>query len=147
MSSATPPVEIIPAHRDHRSGDRDKVITITPESVITIVRNPHAAANLLKDAGCDVEAMRIPLLEQNNYFDSAILLYGAELGRYVRRFVGNRVAELHSIGKIQPTRIIAPNRYGRRRTRARCIRIQSLWPAANLFVQNPTLANALPCIG
>jgi hypothetical protein len=33
-------VEIIPRHRDHRSGDRDKVITITPESAITIVRNP-----------------------------------------------------------------------------------------------------------
>jgi hypothetical protein len=31
MSSATPSVEIIPGHRDHRSGDRDKVITITPE--------------------------------------------------------------------------------------------------------------------
>ena len=40
MSSATPSVEIIPGHRDHRSGDRDKLITITPESVITIVRNP-----------------------------------------------------------------------------------------------------------
>jgi hypothetical protein len=40
MSSATPSVEIIPGHRDHRSGDREKLITITPESVITIVRNP-----------------------------------------------------------------------------------------------------------
>jgi hypothetical protein len=40
MSSATPPVEIIPGHRDHRSGDRDKVITITSEPAITIVRNP-----------------------------------------------------------------------------------------------------------
>src|SRR5580700_9781657 len=39
MSSATPSVEIIPGHRDHRSGDRNKLITITPESVITIVRN------------------------------------------------------------------------------------------------------------
>jgi Asp-tRNA(Asn)/Glu-tRNA(Gln) amidotransferase A subunit family amidase len=59
-----------------------------------------AAANLLRDAGCDVEAVRIPILEQNNYFDSAITLYGAELGRYVRRFVGDREAELHFIGKI-----------------------------------------------
>jgi hypothetical protein len=33
-------VEIIPRHRDHSSGDRDKLITITPESAITIVRNP-----------------------------------------------------------------------------------------------------------
>jgi hypothetical protein len=32
MSSAIPSVEIIPGHRDHRSGDRDKVFTITPES-------------------------------------------------------------------------------------------------------------------
>jgi aspartyl-tRNA(Asn)/glutamyl-tRNA(Gln) amidotransferase subunit A len=44
-----------------------------------------AAANLLRDAGCDVEAVRIPILE---------------LGRYVRRFVGDREAELHFIGKI-----------------------------------------------
>jgi hypothetical protein len=33
-------VEIIPGHRDHRSGDRDKLITITPELVITFRRNP-----------------------------------------------------------------------------------------------------------
>jgi aspartyl-tRNA(Asn)/glutamyl-tRNA(Gln) amidotransferase subunit A len=59
-----------------------------------------AAADLLRDAGCDVEAVRIPVLEQNNYFDPAITLYGAELGRYVRRFVGDREAELHFIGKI-----------------------------------------------
>src|SRR5277367_3450799 len=50
--------------------------------------------------GCDVEQVRIPLLGQNNYFDPAITLYGAELGRYVRRFVGDREAELHYIGKI-----------------------------------------------
>jgi Asp-tRNA(Asn)/Glu-tRNA(Gln) amidotransferase A subunit family amidase len=61
------------------------------------------AADLLRDLGCDVEAVRIPLLEQNNYFDPAITLYGAELGRYVRRFVGDRVAELHYIGKIYVT--------------------------------------------
>jgi hypothetical protein len=39
MSSAPPPVEIIPEHRDHRSGDREQLITITPESAITFVRN------------------------------------------------------------------------------------------------------------
>ena len=59
-----------------------------------------AAADLLRDAGCDVEAVRIPALEQNNYFGPAITLYGAELGRYIRRFVGDRQAELHFIGKI-----------------------------------------------
>jgi len=58
-----------------------------------------AAADVLRDAGCDVEAVRIPLLEQNNYLDPAIVLYGAELGRYVRRAVGDREAELHFIGK------------------------------------------------
>jgi aspartyl-tRNA(Asn)/glutamyl-tRNA(Gln) amidotransferase subunit A len=61
------------------------------------------AAELLKKLGCDVEQVRIPLLEQNNYFDPAITLYGAELGRYVRRFVGDREAELHYIGKIYVT--------------------------------------------
>jgi aspartyl-tRNA(Asn)/glutamyl-tRNA(Gln) amidotransferase subunit A len=61
------------------------------------------AAEMLKDLGCEVEPVRIPLLEQNNYFDPAITLYGAELGRYVRRFVGDREAELHYIGKIYVT--------------------------------------------
>jgi aspartyl-tRNA(Asn)/glutamyl-tRNA(Gln) amidotransferase subunit A len=61
------------------------------------------AAELLKDLGCEVEPVRIPLLEENNYFDPAITLYGAELGRYVRRFVGDREAELHYIGKIYVT--------------------------------------------
>ena len=62
-----------------------------------------AAANLLKDAGCDVSTVRIPLLEQNNYLDPAIVLYGAELGRYVRRAVGDSKAELHFIGKTYAT--------------------------------------------
>jgi aspartyl-tRNA(Asn)/glutamyl-tRNA(Gln) amidotransferase subunit A len=62
-----------------------------------------AAADLLKDAGCTVEAVRIPALEQNNYLDPAVVLYGAELGPYVRRFVGDRDAELHFIGKLYAT--------------------------------------------
>jgi aspartyl-tRNA(Asn)/glutamyl-tRNA(Gln) amidotransferase subunit A len=62
-----------------------------------------AAANLLKDAGCTVEAVRIPALEQNNYLDPAVVLYGAELGPYIRRTVGDREAELHYIGKIYAT--------------------------------------------
>jgi aspartyl-tRNA(Asn)/glutamyl-tRNA(Gln) amidotransferase subunit A len=57
------------------------------------------AAELLKLLGCDVEPVRIPCLEQNNYLDPGFTLFGAELGRYVRRFVGNRAAELHTIGK------------------------------------------------
>jgi aspartyl-tRNA(Asn)/glutamyl-tRNA(Gln) amidotransferase subunit A len=62
-----------------------------------------AAADLLKDAGCTVEAVRIPALEQNNYLDPAVVLYGAELGPYIRRAVGDRQAELHYIGKIYAT--------------------------------------------
>ncbi len=58
------------------------------------------AADLLRDSGCEVEAVRIPALEQNNYFDPAITLYGGELGRYIRRFVGDREEELHFIGKL-----------------------------------------------
>lgn len=58
-----------------------------------------AAADLLRQLGCDVEAVRIPLLEQNNYVEPALTLYGAELGRYLPRFVGDRAAELHFIGK------------------------------------------------
>jgi hypothetical protein len=44
--------------------------------------------------------VQIPVLEENNYFAPGMTLYGAELGRYVRRFVGDREAELHFIGKI-----------------------------------------------
>jgi aspartyl-tRNA(Asn)/glutamyl-tRNA(Gln) amidotransferase subunit A len=62
-----------------------------------------AAAELLRGLGCEVDPVRIPLLEENNYFDPAILLYGAELGRYVRRAVGDRESELHFIGKIYVT--------------------------------------------
>jgi aspartyl-tRNA(Asn)/glutamyl-tRNA(Gln) amidotransferase subunit A len=41
-----------------------------------------AAATLLKDAGYSVEAVRIPALEQNNYLNIAVTLYGAEVGGY-----------------------------------------------------------------
>ncbi len=57
------------------------------------------AAELLQRLGCEVEPVHLPLLEQNNYFEPAMTLFGAELGRYVRRFVGNRESELHFIGK------------------------------------------------
>ena len=58
-----------------------------------------AAAALLKDAGCSVEAVRIPALEQNNYLNIAVTLYCAELGGYIRKAVGDRDEELHFIGK------------------------------------------------
>jgi hypothetical protein len=49
MSSVTSPsVENIPRHRDHRSGDHDLLITISPESLITILRNPHEGIRLEK---------------------------------------------------------------------------------------------------
>jgi aspartyl-tRNA(Asn)/glutamyl-tRNA(Gln) amidotransferase subunit A len=62
-----------------------------------------AAADLLKDFGCEVDATRIPALERNNYFDTALVLYGAELGPYVHRVVGDRLADLHFIGKMYAT--------------------------------------------
>ena len=62
-----------------------------------------AAADLLKDFGCEVEAVRISALEHNNYFDTALVLYGAELGPYIHRAVGSRLAELHFIGKLYAT--------------------------------------------
>jgi aspartyl-tRNA(Asn)/glutamyl-tRNA(Gln) amidotransferase subunit A len=62
-----------------------------------------SAADLLKSFGCEVEAVRIPAFEQNNYFDTALVLFGAEMGRYIPPFVGNRLADLHFIGKIYAT--------------------------------------------
>jgi aspartyl-tRNA(Asn)/glutamyl-tRNA(Gln) amidotransferase subunit A len=62
-----------------------------------------SAADLLKSFGCEVEAVRIPAFEQNNYVDTALVLYGAELGRYIPPFVGDRFADLHFIGKTYAT--------------------------------------------
>lgn len=62
-----------------------------------------SVADLLKSFGCKVEAVRIPAFEQNNYFDTALVLFGAEMGRYIPPFVGNRLADLHFIGKIYAT--------------------------------------------
>lgn len=59
----------------------------------------HDVAALLRDAGCDVQPVRIPLLEQNDYLEPAIVLYIAELGGYLRQAVGSREAELHFIGR------------------------------------------------
>ena len=62
-----------------------------------------SAADLLKSFGCEVEAVRISALEQNNYFDTALVLFGAEMGGYIHRIVGDREAELHFIGKVYAT--------------------------------------------
>lgn len=79
---------------------------VDPEVAMAI----EAAATLLKDAGCSVEPVRIPALEQNNYLNIAVTLYSAELGGYVRKAVGNRDDELHFIGKayanLPPTPIV-----------------------------------------
>ena len=58
-----------------------------------------SAADLLKDAGCSVEAVRLRALEENNYLTIAVTLYSAELGGYIRKAVGTRDEELHFIGK------------------------------------------------
>jgi aspartyl-tRNA(Asn)/glutamyl-tRNA(Gln) amidotransferase subunit A len=58
-----------------------------------------AAADFLKDVGCEVEPVHIPFLAENNVFDTAALLFGAELGRPLRALVGDRSDELHFIGR------------------------------------------------
>jgi aspartyl-tRNA(Asn)/glutamyl-tRNA(Gln) amidotransferase subunit A len=58
-----------------------------------------AAADFLKDVGCEVEPVHIPFLAENNVFDTAALLFGAELGRPLRALVGDRLDELHFIGR------------------------------------------------
>ncbi len=110
----------LPAGRDTRPGDEDS--TARP---LDVTRKPlrvgwlagpgfgpverevasavAAAAELLRGLGCEVEPVRIAALEQNNYVDTITVLIGAELGPYVRRFVGDRVPELHFIGKIVAT--------------------------------------------
>ena len=68
---------------------------VDPEVCAAVV----AAADLLKDAGCSVEGVRVPALEQNNYLNIAVTLYSAELGGYIRKAVGDRDEQLHFIGK------------------------------------------------
>jgi aspartyl-tRNA(Asn)/glutamyl-tRNA(Gln) amidotransferase subunit A len=67
-----------------------------------------SAADLLKSFGCEVDAVRIPAFEQNNYVETALVLYGAELGRYIPPFVGDRLADLHFIGKTYATLALPP---------------------------------------
>jgi hypothetical protein len=49
MSSATPPVEIIPGDRDHRSGQRDQLIGISPEPVIGIIPESRSPSRRNRD--------------------------------------------------------------------------------------------------
>ncbi len=61
---------------------------------------PAAAAELLRDRGCEVEEVRIPALEQNNLRRYGLLHFmRANWGRYIRGVVGDRRDELHFIGK------------------------------------------------
>ncbi len=56
-----------------------------------------AAAQAVKDLGCDVEPVRIPALDQMDYADPAGILYGGEIVPYFRKHVAKREAELHAV--------------------------------------------------
>ena len=77
---------------------------VDPEVASAVV----SAADLLKGRGCEVEEVRIPEFEQNNYVDLAVTLYGAELGRYIPPFVGDRLDDLHFVGKTYATLQLPP---------------------------------------
>lgn len=56
-----------------------------------------AAAEALKDLGCDVEPVRISALDAIDYADPAGILYAGEILPYFRKHVGMREAELHAV--------------------------------------------------
>lgn len=57
------------------------------------------AAALLKDLGCDVEEVRLPFMEENDYLTPYLTLYYGEIIPYVKKFATGREAGLHFIGE------------------------------------------------
>jgi aspartyl-tRNA(Asn)/glutamyl-tRNA(Gln) amidotransferase subunit A len=56
-----------------------------------------AAAQALKDIGCEVEPVRIPALDEMDYADPAGILYGGEIVPYFRKHVALREIEHHAV--------------------------------------------------
>jgi len=63
-----------------------------------IVAGVEAVAALLKNLGCIVEPVRLPVLEQNNFAATAITLFRGEMLADFRALVAGREADLHAIG-------------------------------------------------
>jgi aspartyl-tRNA(Asn)/glutamyl-tRNA(Gln) amidotransferase subunit A len=69
---------------------------IDPEVVATI----EVAAKLLKDLGCDVEKVRLPILEQNDFVETGMTLFMGEMLPQFRKLVAGREKDLHAIGAL-----------------------------------------------
>jgi aspartyl-tRNA(Asn)/glutamyl-tRNA(Gln) amidotransferase subunit A len=59
----------------------------------------RATATLLKDFGCDVEEVRLPFMEQNDWVATLFTLWYGEMGADVKKFGAGREAEMHLIGQ------------------------------------------------
>ncbi|MEU3985365.1 amidase [Streptomyces sp. NPDC026672] len=55
------------------------------------------AARTLAEQGVEVEQVRVPALEDHNWVELCFGLYGAEVGPYLRSFIGDREADLHPV--------------------------------------------------
>lgn len=56
------------------------------------------AARLLADLGAQVEPVRLPIVEQADWVEPAMVVFRGEMLPGVRQFVAGRTAELHAIG-------------------------------------------------
>ncbi len=65
-----------------------------------IVAAVEAAAFLLKDLGCEVEQIRLPILEHNDFSEIAMAVFIPEMLPKLRALTEGRESDLHSIGKM-----------------------------------------------
>ena len=68
---------------------------VDPEITAAII----ATAKLLEEAGCDVEEIRLPFMENTDWLTPYFNLIYSELVPYMEQFVKGRESELHVIGK------------------------------------------------
>ena len=62
-----------------------------------VVAAVTTAAEVLRDLGCAVEAVRIPTLDGMDYADPAGILYGGEIVPYFRKSVATRTVDHHAV--------------------------------------------------
>jgi aspartyl-tRNA(Asn)/glutamyl-tRNA(Gln) amidotransferase subunit A len=62
-----------------------------------VVAAVTTAAEVLRDLGCAVEAVRIPTLDRMDYADPAGILYGGEIVPYFRKSVATRTVDHHAV--------------------------------------------------
>jgi len=63
-----------------------------------VVATIEAAAKLMNDLGCEVEKVRLPILDENDFVETGMTVFMAEMLPQFRKLVANREKNLHAIG-------------------------------------------------